>query len=464
MAYFTKYFCSYRLDKKHVLILNTLTNAIDVVDNETFKNIKNIKDTKSSVIEPKLLKFLEKRGYVFKRKTDEENLLRKFQSIREKIMHEAVNVNYWTICTSMECNLRRTYCYENHTQHSNPAKISNLQLKTIFNYITHSKNSNKNNFSKNCYIAIYGGEPLLKTNYGIVKEILKFSQRIDYPLHITTNGTTVDSDYLNLLSQYRDILHMQITLDGDKFIHDQKRIYCNGRGTFDVICKTIDKILNSKIQLNVRINVDKANIQNLGSLKKCFDTRGWSKNPLFHVYAAPIRYYQKNGPEISDSKMLDILIRNNWYNDSFIKRLDSSVFDSLFNFFDDNVPNSSVKLWNISYCAASYGSHYCFVPNGIITTCIRAAGNKRYMIGSFDENNVTIDKDKLSEWKNRSPFEIEKCKDCKFILLCGGGCAKCAITTHGNINCGICNDIEKTLEIYVKHNKNRFLSQSILHK
>ena len=86
------------------------------------------------------------------------------------------------------------------------------------------------------------------------------------------------------------------------------------------------------------------------------------------------------------------------------------------------------------------------------------------MIGSFDENNVTIDKDKLSEWKNRSPFEIEKCKDCKFILLCGGGCAKCAITTHGNINCGICNDIEKTLEIYVKHNKNRFLSQSILHK
>ena len=135
MAYFTKYFCSYRLDKKHVLILNTLTNAIDVVDNETFKNIKNIKDTKSSVIEPKLLKFLEKRGYVFKRKTDEENLLKKFQSIREKIMHEAVNVNYWTICTSMECNLRRTYCYENHTQHSNPAKISNLQLKTIFNYI-----------------------------------------------------------------------------------------------------------------------------------------------------------------------------------------------------------------------------------------------------------------------------------------------------------------------------------------
>ena len=35
MAYFTKYFCSYRLDKKHVLILNTLTNAIDVVDYET---------------------------------------------------------------------------------------------------------------------------------------------------------------------------------------------------------------------------------------------------------------------------------------------------------------------------------------------------------------------------------------------------------------------------------------------
>ena len=34
MAYFTKYVCFYKLSNENTLMLNTLTGAIDVVDNE----------------------------------------------------------------------------------------------------------------------------------------------------------------------------------------------------------------------------------------------------------------------------------------------------------------------------------------------------------------------------------------------------------------------------------------------
>ena len=159
--------------------------------------------------------------------------------------------------------------------------------------------------------------------------------------------------------------------------------------------------------------------------------------------------------------MLDIIMKNKWYSDSFINKLDSSVFDSLFSFFEKSEKNSPAKLWQVTYCEATYGRHYCFAPNGIISTCIRGVGRKDYMIGKFDENCVTIDKEKLNMWKNRSPFEMKNCKDCKFILLCGGGCPKSSIMKHGDINCGVCNDIEKTLEIYVKHNKDKFLRKDI---
>ncbi|MCL2311366.1 MAG: hypothetical protein FWC41_02585 [Firmicutes bacterium] len=54
---------------------------------------------------------------------------------------------------------------------------------------------------------------------------------------------------------------------------------------------------------------------------------------------------------------------------------------------------------------------------------------------------------------------MQKCKECKFTLFCGGGCPINALETYGDINCPVCDDIEKTLEVYVKHTKDNFLKQ-----
>ena len=36
MSYFTKYVCFYELDKNNILMLNTLTSALDIIDHKTF--------------------------------------------------------------------------------------------------------------------------------------------------------------------------------------------------------------------------------------------------------------------------------------------------------------------------------------------------------------------------------------------------------------------------------------------
>jgi uncharacterized protein len=63
-------------------------------------------------------------------------------------------------------------------------------------------------------------------------------------------------------------------------------------------------------------------------------------------------------------------------------------------------------------------------------------------------------------WMDRSPFHMEKCKDCKFILLCGGGCPAESLEKAGNINCPSCNGIEQTLKVYVSHIKDKLMSDA----
>lgn len=42
MSYFTKYVCFYKLNDNNTLMLNTLTSAMDIIDNSTYNNIQNM--------------------------------------------------------------------------------------------------------------------------------------------------------------------------------------------------------------------------------------------------------------------------------------------------------------------------------------------------------------------------------------------------------------------------------------
>lgn len=63
-------------------------------------------------------------------------------------------------------------------------------------------------------------------------------------------------------------------MDGNKSIHDKRRIRADGSGTFDSICDGINKILDIGIKVNLRINTDAENIGYLGELKEVFEKQG----------------------------------------------------------------------------------------------------------------------------------------------------------------------------------------------
>lgn len=463
MKVFTKYSMIYTVGEDKNVLINMLNSAIDIVDDITRKKIEDMQNGIKEITyeeEPKLYTQLKARGYLYENEADEvevKNRIIKMDSIvKSKFRHLG-----FTICPTMGCNLRCTYCFESDDLHKDFAIMTDQQLDSIFRYILEKKqeretqNAEINKVSP-IQIKLFGGEPLLKCNKPIIEKILRFSLENNIRVAIITNGTTVP-EYMDLLKEYKSIVAIQITVDGPERIHDQRRIRANGAGTFEEICKNIELILALGITIQFRINVDRENIYYLNELEDIIKERKWNKNPLFVPYASPVLDFCGNMEgALKEHEMYEILLEKGFYGkkDSFIQRIVSPCIGYVEKFFDENV---KIKPWKMSYCEATSGGELCFSPEGSITTCLTAIGKVDMEVGNFTEKEVRIDNDKLAKWAGRNILRIPKCRECKFAFLCGGGCPAMALERNRDIDCCICSDIEETIQTYVK---NKFNNES----
>lgn len=457
MKNITKYLLIYKIGKDKNLLLNTLTSALDIVTDDVRNKIEDMQLGKFNINQDNcgdLYTNLKERGYLYDNEESERDIFNKIKMIDQKIKKMNSNKSF-TICPTMGCNLRCTYCFESEDLHKEFDIMSEQQLNTIFNYILKVKNKrNQENQDIDkvnpIQIKLFGGEPLLKSNIKIIEKILDFSYKNYIRIAIITNGTTIPY-YYNLIKKYKEIISIQITIDGKKEIHDKRRIRADGTGTFDEICENINLILQLGITIQLRINVDKENIDSLHELGKVIKDRGWDQMSNINPYVSPVLDFSGTSDfAITEHELLAYLIKNGYYNsdNSFIKRIVSPCIGYIENFFNEK---ANIKPWKTSYCEATSGSDLCFSPDGKISTCLTFTGKGKHEVGSFDENGVYLDDKNLSLWTERNIFMLDKCKNCKFAFLCGGGCPAMALERNCNINDCICSDVAATLETYVSY-------------
>ena len=58
----------------------------------------------------------------------------------------------------------------------------------------------------------------------------------------------------------------QITIDGPPKIHDARRISIDGSSTFDKLVNRANDLLNANLEVIVRINIDKENLEHVDEL------------------------------------------------------------------------------------------------------------------------------------------------------------------------------------------------------
>lgn len=125
-----------------------------------------------------------------------------------------------------------------------------------------------------------GGEPLL--NFEIIKFIVEYSQelcrgkRIDYSL--VSNLTLLTDEMLEFIKCNN--ISISTSLDGNQILHDKNRPYCDGRGTFNDVKTSIEKVRQAGLNIGALQTTTKESLNNWREIVDTYIEFGFSSISL----------------------------------------------------------------------------------------------------------------------------------------------------------------------------------------
>lgn len=159
---------------------------------------------------------------------------------------------------SYDCNFRCPYCIEgqmsgdgkNWSKRTFTREMVDRAYEAMLEIAPHKELHGKQ-------IILYGGEPLLKENKEIVTYMIEKGCSLGYSFMAITNGYDLDG-FVDLLGPEK-LCRLQITVDGTKEWHDQRRVHYKDGGSFDRIVANIGLALKAGVHVAVRVNTDRLN-------------------------------------------------------------------------------------------------------------------------------------------------------------------------------------------------------------
>ncbi|MDD6211266.1 MAG: radical SAM protein [Bacteroidales bacterium] len=435
-----------KASEKYMLI-HGYTGAIDVASKQIVKYLKengSFINLQSDGLNDDTLKLLISRGYITTKTLREE---REYVKKLANLMHrkdKSLFKNFMFLI-SYDCNFRCPYCYENEISGEGHQWTKRKFTKELVDKAFYAMEQIEPRAElRSRQSILYGGEPLLKENKEIVEYIVSRAQKFGMTFMAITNGYDLDH-YEDLLSPEK-INTLQITIDGFKEEHDNRRIhYLTGR-SFDKIVKNIGIALKKDIAVAIRYNTDKNNISDIKKILNYFDELGYSKFEKFAFKSALLKDYSPDAN--NKSAVLNYLNREE-FNRINYKQLEFNGNKygcqdfGIYNKLSKAIKEKRKIYLNSTFCAAQSGS-YIFDPYGNIYGCWSLVGNPQNVIGKYSDKIQWTPE--LSRWHARNINGSENCSVCKYALLCSGGCLHLSITRNKDINSNYCDGYSNTFK------------------
>jgi uncharacterized protein len=238
-----------------------------------------------------------------------------------------------------------------------------------------------------------------------------------------TNGVLLNQEWVSFLK--RENFLVGISLDGPEHVHDQYRRYADGKGTFHKVFENAKVLQEQGVPVNILATVNDYSVKYAEEIYHFFVENGF----IFFQFN-PIVERDRTNPDIvapysvaaKDYGNFLTTLFNLWYSDFDFERLQQKTsirfFDSLIRGYLGEIPDYCLLNQRCdTYILAEY--------NGDLFPCdFLVSANTR--IGNLHE--ISIGKafqsaSHLSFGKRKADIDI-KCKKCKWLNLCYGGCIK----------------------------------------
>jgi uncharacterized protein len=432
--YFSKYniFSKIR-NSDNYFIVNLLSGNADILSPDDAKKVNTILTGEISS-EDDFSKELSEKGYLLEEAEEKKLYKNKYLDFIDSRDEDEIQLFF---VPNYTCNFACSYCYQNEYTNQN----SSLDIKiteAFFQYIKTTFHDRKK------YITLFGGEPLLSSpdQKELIRYFLYEAARVGLEVCIVTNGYTL-CEYIDLL-KLNPIREVQVTLDGTTETHNGRRFLKNGTGTFEKIVKGIDACLENNITVNLRMVVDKDNIENLPEFANFAIEKRWTKSRIFKTQLG--RNYELHFCQSASDKLFD---RISLYEKIFdLAQQHPQILEfykpaySISRFLNENGSLPSPLFDSCPACKTEWAFDY----TGHIYPCTATVGKADESLGMFYP--VTYrNEEQIGRWESRDVTSIPECRECNLQLACGGGCASVAKNKSGKICSTDCRPIKELLEL-----------------
>lgn len=392
------------------ILLNTLTGETFTVD-ETIKSC--IEESKLNEIPKQLLDDFNLHGILIDDSIDEN---RYFSYLRDKQRFNN-NIVSATVLLTWGCNLNCVYCFQG--EHSNVTHMTYDDADKFIKFMINQSNERK---SSAISINLFGGEPLINFDVGeyILKKLSDYcnENNLKFYSSIITNGILLTNPIIDTLKKY-NCIYIQITLDGVKEVHDKRRIYKDGRGSFD---ETIDSIKllatrNDYINPLIRINIDKTNLQETYEVLEYLAHEKLNNcNIDFGIVHSETNACSSYSTHCLHEDELSLILDSLW------EKAETLGFKR----------NINMKQ-NFLYCGLFNDASFTVDPSCNVYKCWELVGDVNHQIGKISEEGLFTDVTyRFYDWMTRNPLNIKECATCSYLPACGGGCGVVSFRKTGS--------------------------------
>ncbi|GIN73657.1 anaerobic sulfatase maturase [Bacillus sp. J14TS2] len=319
---------------------------------------------------------------------------------------------------SEDCNLACDYCYYSTVQGKPEKQIRKIDSQLLEHFIQQYMDFSKGMAS----FAWQGGEPLL-AGLDFFEEVIRLQTKYA-PAHarigngLQTNGTLINDRWAAFFKQYNFLIG--VSIDGPKEIHDKRRIYSHGKGTFEKVMKGITYLRQHEVDFNILTVIHKDNVKRVGDLFNFYQEEGFDFIqfiPCMSFHSQ--RIDQPGAYEISPKEYGDFLCEayDYWYNNGD-PRISVRIFDNLLNVYC----HREAELCSLR---KTCGRTLILEQNGDAFPC------DFYLHSDWKLGNVgtepLIDILQHPLWQKflkMKPTLPEKCQACEWLNLCHGGCPR----------------------------------------
>ncbi|KGN00180.1 hypothetical protein Z969_10040 [Clostridium novyi A str. 4570] len=322
------------------------------------------------------------------------------------------------------CNLACSYCSlgkKNYIQIADEVK-----LVDIFRYACKVCEFRKEN---RLLFILHGGEPtLIKTNVyaNAIDKVRKEYPNIKMEFSMQTNGLSINDDLIQFIKKYD--IHIGVSIDGSKSIHDSERKSVTNKGTFEKVSGNIIKMLNNEI------NVSCLMVLTSNAFKEGYDYLSFFEKWNLHLKVNPLLNYGEvyEHPELSLKRGQYAKYLIEMY--KYIIKKDINISVSPLDKILQGVLSDG-KVHECSFNAKCNQNFLCIDYNGNIYPCGKYSDMGIYKIGNIKDGNLDVMSSPIMiELINRRTNKLPiKCNKCKFIKMCNAGC-NAEASIDGNIN------------------------------